>query len=230
MLKSIALTKGDIRFQWKYGFYYIYIILVVLYSMLLSLLPNDLKPIVCDIMVYSDPAAMGMFFMGAIVLLEKSQRVLSAIAVSPVTTSQYITGKICSIGFISLLVGLVLLLQVKWTHPLMTSFGILTSSICFTLCGIIVGTRIHSLTGYIVGTIPFELVGFVPPIVYKLGFESENPWMMFHPGCAQMQLISGNSMNAGYAVISCIIWIMILFLIAKRNVTRMLMSVGGVKL
>lgn len=226
MLRSIALTRGDIRFQWKYGFYLIYLVLVILYSALLSYLPKSFRTIMCDILVYSDPAAMGMFFMGAIVLLEKSQRVLNSIAVSPVTKEQYITGKLCSIGLISLIVGLVLLLQVRQDHIIMASFGIIMSSLCFTLCGIIVGTRISSLTGYICGTIPFEIIGFILPTAYRLGFGKENLLMLIHPGCAQMKLIMGDETNILYALISTVVWNTILFVIACKNVKRMFMGVG----
>lgn len=230
MLRYFALTKGDIRFQWKYGFYYIYIILVLLYSLILSLLPDSMRSTVCDIMVYSDPAAMGMFFMGAIVLLEKSQRVLNSIAVSPVTATEYILGKLSSIGAISLLVGFILLIQVRNINIILSCFGVISSSFCFTLCGIIVGTKIDSLTSYIVGTIPFEILGFAPPIIYRLGLLPNNPLILLHPGCAQILLISGSTTHVLFAVASCIVWIVLLFLIAHRCVCKMMKSVGGVKL
>lgn len=230
MLRYLTLTKGDIHFQWKYGFYFIYIVLVLLYSVVLTLLPGNIRSIACDIMVYSDPAAMGMFFMGAIVLLEKSQRVLNSIAVSPVTGAEYILGKLTSIGMISLLVGLILLLQVRSPNIVLSCFGILTSSFCFTLCGIIVGTKVDTLTGYIVGTVPFELLGFAPPILYRLGFGTGNPLFLLHPGCAQIELIAGSTSHAFPAMASCIIWIVLLFLIAHRCVCKMMQSVGGVKL
>lgn len=230
MLRCLALTKGDIRFQWKYGFYSIYIVLVLLYSGVLALLPASIRPIACDLMVYSDPAAMGMFFMGAIVLLEKSQRVLNTIAVSPVTAAEYILGKMCSIGAISLLVGLILLLPVRTNHLLLSGIGILAASFCFTLCGIIVGTKVSSLTGYIVGTLPFELLGFVPPVADRLGLCGDNVLLLLHPGCAQMELISGNPSHTCISLFSCLIWILLLFVIARRCVVKMLQSVGGVKL
>ena len=264
--KCLTLTKGDIRFQWKYGFYFIYLILVILYSGLLSLLPASIKDTACNILVYSDPAAMGMFFMGAIVLLEKSQRVLNGVAVSPISAEEYIAGKILSIGFISIIVGLVLMIPVRSDmlplsnlHLLTAVFGIAASSVCFTLCGIIVGTNITSLTGYIVGTIPFELIGFVPPIMYILGFNRNSLLMLIHPGCAQILLISGGRScilgdgaacipdGAAYilgdgaacisgcgacsiAALSCVCWIVILYLIARKNVRKMFMSVGGAKI
>ena len=69
------LIRGDIHFQWKYGFYFIYFILTLLYVCAIAALPEHWKKDIAAIMIYSDPAAMGLFFMGAIVLLEKSQKV-----------------------------------------------------------------------------------------------------------------------------------------------------------
>lgn len=230
MLRLLAIIKGDIRFQWKYGFYYIYILLVLLYLGILSLLPGEVKEIAGHMMIYSDPAAMGMFFMGAIVLLEKSQRVLNSIAVSPVTPMEYILGKMCSIGMISLLVALVLISAIGVKHILMASWGIVSASFIFTLCGIIVGTKINSLTGYMVATVPFELIGFLPPIARRLGFAEDSVWFLLHPGCAQMQLLEGRREYLPVSMISSVVWVIILVMIAKRCVEKMFQSVGGVKL
>ena len=224
------MIKGDIRFQWKYGFYYIYALMVLLYLGILSSLSGNVKEMVGHIMVYSDPAAMGMFFMGAIVLLEKSQRVLNSIAVSPVSPMEYVIGKLCSIGSISLLVALLLLESVGIKNLALTICGIVFASFVFTLCGIIVGTKINSLTGYIVGTVPFEIVGFLPPIAKRLGVINDNALLLLHPGCAQMQLLEGNTEYLMISMISNIVWVFILFIIARKCVGHMFQSVGGVKL
>ena len=73
-MKLRRLVRGDIHFQWKYGFYFIYFVLTVIYVFGITALPDNWKHNAAAIMIYSDPAAMGLFFMGAIVLLEKSQR------------------------------------------------------------------------------------------------------------------------------------------------------------
>lgn len=230
MLRLNAVIRGDIRFQWKYGIYFIYVIVVVLYIGILSLLKGDVKEVVCQIMVYSDPAAMGMFFMGAIVLLEKSQRVLNSIAVSPVTPAEYIGGKLCSIGAVSLLVGGILMVQTGSKSPILAVIGLILASFLFTLCGIFVGTKIGSLTGYIIGTVPFEIIGFAPPIIYRIGWIGDSVWFLLHPGCAAMYLIKGETSYVLWAILSCVVWNVVLFLIAKKCVTKMFRSVGGVKL
>ena len=92
-MRIIHLIKGDIVFQIKYGFYFLYVVFTVLYAFVLVILPETWQETVASLMIYSDPAAMGLFFMGAIVLFEKSQRVLNSLAVSPIHISEYILSK-----------------------------------------------------------------------------------------------------------------------------------------
>ena len=99
-MRMVNVIKGDIVFQWKYGFYAIYFLMSIIYLVIFSFFTGDMKDTVISICVYSDPAAMGMVFMGALILLEKSQRVTNSIAISPVTVEEYILGKILSIAII----------------------------------------------------------------------------------------------------------------------------------
>ena len=229
-MRKINVIKGDMTFQWKYGFYFLYALLVIIYMMIFSFFAGDLKNTIVSICVYSDPAAMGMFFMGALILLEKSQRIINSIAVSPVTTVEYIGGKVISIGIISEIVGLILVAKGYTENIVLSGIGIFLGSIIFSLCGIIVGAKISSLNQYIICTIPFEIVGFLPVIMYRLGFQSENFLMLIHPGCGVMQLIQGKTEFIIPSLVSIIIWIALLFVIANKAVKKMFRQSGGVKL
>ena len=217
-MRKINVIKGDILFQWKYGFYLLYFILVVLYLAFFSYLDGEVKNAVVTICVLSDPAAMGLFFMGALILLEKSQRGTDAIAVSPVSPGEYIAGKVISIGMISLLAGLVLTHQGNLSRVLCSSIGILGGSVLFSLCGIIVGT------------LPFEILGFIPAIAYRLGFQQDNPWMLIHPGCALVRLMDGNMEMMLLSVISVLTWCIIFFVPAYAAVKKMFCTTGKIKL
>lgn len=229
-MRKINVLKGDMIFQWKYGFYILYFLLVIIYSILFSFFEGNTKNTIVSICVYSDPAAMGMFFMGALILLEKSQRIVNSIAISPVSPEEYIFGKVMSIGIISEIVGIVLMLQGDYEKIFLSCIGVFSGSVIFSLCGIIVGAKIESLNQYIIGTIPFELVGFVPVILYRIGFWWENKWMLLHPGCSVMQLLEGNTETAVLSCISIIVWIVVLFFVADRAVRKMFLSAGGTKL
>ena len=136
-MRKLNVIKGDMKFQIKYGFYALYFILIIVYFVIFSFFKGNVRDTIVSICVYSDPASMGLFFMGALMLLEKSQRVTNSIAVSPVTSGEYVAGKVLSIGIISELVGIILMSQGQVENVLLTSLGIFAGSVIFSLCGII---------------------------------------------------------------------------------------------
>ena len=107
-LRSLFLL--DMRFQAKYGFYFLYAVLTIIYVIVLLAVPESWRENIAAILIFSDPASMGLFFMGAIVLLEKNQHTPCAFAVSPVRAEEYIAAKSGSLSVISLVVAAVLAL------------------------------------------------------------------------------------------------------------------------
>ena len=229
-MRKVNVIKVDMFFQWKYGFYMLYLLMIIIYYVIFSFLTGNVKDTIVSICVYSDPAAMGMFFMGALILLEKSQRITNSIAISPVTVEEYILGKIVSVGIISEIVGVILMLQGHTENYFWCAIGIFAGSVIFSLCGIIVGAKIESLNQYIIGTLPFEIIGFVPVILYRIGFMWNNKLMIIHPGCSVMRLIEGDTEMAVGAVASIVIWTILLFWRADISVRKMFRKSGGVKL
>ena len=229
-MRKVNVIKGDMFFQWKYGFYMLYLLMIIIYYVIFSFLTGNVKDTIVSICVYSDPAAMGMFFMGALILLEKSQRITNSIAISPVTVEEYILGKIVSVGIISEIVGVILMIQGHTENYFFCAIGIFAGSVIFSLCGIIVGAKIESLNQYIIGTLPFEIIGFVPVILYRIGFMWNNKLMIIHPGCSVMRLIEGDTEMAVGAVASIVIWTILLFWRADISVRKMFRKSGGVKL
>ena len=141
-MRNLNVIKGDMKFQIKYGFYALYFLLIIVYYVIFSFFEGNVKNTIVSICVYSDPAAMGLFFMGAMMLLEKSQRVTNSLAVSPVTTAEYVMGKVVSIGIISELVGIILMTQGHTENVWLSGLGIFAGSVIFSLCGVIVGAKI----------------------------------------------------------------------------------------
>jgi fluoroquinolone transport system permease protein len=222
------LFVGDVRFQFKYGFYFVYTIFTFIYASLIYVFPHSWKVKAATIMIFSDPAAMGLFFMGAIVLLEKSERVLNSIAVSPVGADEYILSKVISIGFISTVVGLMIAFVADIRNIPMVAFGIFMGSAFFTLVGLIIASNIKSLNQFIVSTVPIEIICFLPPIFYLFGYEKT--FMLIHPGCILVRFISGNSDYLLMLTFILLIWIAAAYLIAYKNIKRMLQQTGGAKL
>lgn len=225
-LKNMILW--DMRFQLKYGFYFVYTVLSVLYILILSAFPETWRQNTATILIFSDPAAMGMFFMGAIVLLEKSQRVLNAVAVSPVKTTEYIVSKVVSLCIISEIVAFVLALTAGSENIGLTLFGTALSSIIFSLIGLITATRINSLNQFILITIPIEIICFLPPMFYL--FKADNGFMVFYPFNILIDMVKSNSDISLVRILIALALTVVLFTLAVRNTQKMFKSVGGAKL
>ena len=226
-MRLINLIYGDIKFQFKYGFYFIYAIFTIMYISVILFLPLEWKEKAAAVLIFSDPSAMGLFFMGAIVLLEKSERVLSTIAVSPVGADEYIVSKVVSLGIISAISGASIALSADTGNILIVIFGVLIGSALFTLIGLIVAVNINSLNQFVTAAVPVEIIIFTPPILYLLGYD--NKLMLLHPGCIIISMISGSNDYILFLPVF-IVWFLFLYKMARINVIKMFQCLGGIKL
>lgn len=227
-MRIINLIKGDIHFQLKYGFYFVYLVFTILYICLLYVLPASWRANAATIMIFSDPAAMGLFFMGAIILLEKSQRVLNSIAVSPIKTVEYIFSKVVSLGIISTVVGILIAASAGEINLLPMITGTFLGSAFFTLLGLMIAANITSLNQFLVATIPVELICFAPSILYIAGYDKS--FMLLHPGCILIRFIGGNQENMMALLLVLLLWIGVFYYLTYRIIKKMFQNVGGIKL
>ena len=215
------------KFQIKYGFYLLYSVLTVIYLIILLAMPESWRTAAAAILIFSDPAAMGLFFMGAIVLLEKSQKVPCAYAVTPVRAIDYIGAKVISLCTISIAVAAILAVAVKAEDLPRTLLGTALSGAVFTLLGIIIATKISSLNQFILWTVPIEVVGFVPAILHMFGVTPAV--LRYYPLNVCMDMIAGKKITAtGLFVV--VLLIAVLIVAAHKCVRRMWKSAGGIKL
>ena len=226
-MKFGGLLLWDMRFQAKYGFYFLYAVLTILYVILLFTFPETWSEKAAAILIFSDPAAMGLFFMGAIVLLEKSQHTPCAFAVSPVSAAEYVVAKVVSLSIISLAVAAILALSARMANLHFVLLGTVISSIIFTLLGIMVATKITSLNQFILWTVPIEIIGFIPAILHLFGITPS--WLSYYPVTICMDMVMGYTPSA-IGILIVVALIVILFGVAKRCVLEMWRSAGGMKL
>lgn len=227
-MRFLGLFLGDLRFGWKYGFYFLYVVITVLYVLVLAFIPSSWKDVMATVIIFSDPATFGLMFIGAIVLLEKSQRVLDSIAVSPVRTGEYIVSKVLSLGVVSTVVGGVLGVAAGSEGLLLVILGTFLGSVVFTLLGLALSTKVGSINQYIIFIVPSEIFVMVPPLFYLFGVGKEFLW--FHPGSIVVNLIRGEGQNLPVALGILALWIVLFYLLAHSRITKMLKSIGGVKL
>ena len=227
-MKLMALLHGDVRVQFKYGFYLLDLFFSLFYIGLLAAFPQAWRQTAAVLMVFSDPAALGLFFMGALVLFEKSERVLDSLAIAPVKVRDYVLSKLLSLALISTLVALAIgAFGGIVASPLYFLAGVMLGSCLFSALGLMVAARIATLNQFIVFTVPIQIATNIPAIAYIAGWQPV--WLLLHPGVCMIELL-----NAGpYAPVALLVlaaWTIPVVACTSRVVGRAFEALGGVKL
>lgn len=230
IIKSII---NDIKFQFKYGFYLVYLIITMVYLGIVFALPPSLRQTASAVITFSDPAALGLFFMGAIVLFEKSERVLNSLFISPLTIDEYIFSKVFSLGLISTLVGVLMagLTNYKSNNMFSLIIGLMLGSMLFSLAGLVIATRVNSLNGFMVGIIPIGTFISMPPFLIFFGFH--HTFLNLHPGVIILEYILygvGIGKMSFLGIPLLLFWIGIFWVLARVNLKKTIVTLGGVKL
>jgi fluoroquinolone transport system permease protein len=224
-LRFLRLLKGDLFFLARYGLFFVYAVFIAVYLIMLHYIPGDTGAFVMKLLVFSDPAAMGLFFMGAVVLLEKSQRVNCSLAVSPVTVNEYVASK--AVAF--LLTGLAVALIIAFGSGNELTFpgiiGIAGGSLLFSMGGLFVASKTRSLNQFIIFSLPVEVFISLPGFLYAFG-KIKSPLWLINPGVAAMNLLNGMA-HFWLSAASLCVWIGIVFFLTKRAVSRMFRELGG---
>ena len=223
--RTAAVCAGDIRFQYKYGFYGLYLLFSLLYLGLLFSIPESWREKAAVLLVFSDPAAMGLYFMGAIVLFEKSERVINSLAVSPVTFREYTVSKLFSIAVISTAAGL--LIGIVGGGVRMNGFfviAIFSGSCLFSAIGLLIASQTATLNAFILATVPVELLINLPAIFYLFGWKKS--WLLAHPGAAIIELCTAGA-HPCIALFFLLLWSFAAGFAACCSSQKMFRAVGG---
>lgn len=227
-MRLLNLIKGELRIVMKNGIVFVYTIFTLLYMLIIYLVPESAKIPAAQIAML-DPAAMGIFFMGAMILFEKSQRVQSSIAISPVKVGEYIIAKVVCLLIVALVMSFILGVFAGIGNILLTILGIILTSTLFSIFGLIIACKIKSLNSFIIATVPVEIMMFLPAILYMFDGINSPLWLLT-PGVAGISMIIGETKYLWLTLISIITWIIIFFFICKKVVKRSFVMMEEIKL
>ncbi len=192
MSKLSNAIKSDFKFQYKEGFFLIYLIICIIYLVILSVLPSSILPLVLSILIYSDPAGIGLFFIGGILMLERRQGIINYLNVTPLLTQEYILSKIITLSGIAVVVSLIITFFSSITESV-NYFVLITSTFLtanfFTMIGILIAITCTNLNEYFIKIIPWMILLSIPCI--GLIFIPYTELLSIIPSVASLQLIIG---------------------------------------
>ncbi len=179
-MRICQLIKMDIAFQFRHGFYYAYLFVTVLFSLIIIFLPLPFKQLTALFFILTDTSVLGFFFIGGVLLLEKSQGLLNNTAVTPLRLTEYIFSKIISFLLLSLVSSLIIqssTLQVPGNIVLFF-FTIIFSGLLYTLFGLVLGSLAKSINQYFALSLCFVVL-LIPSATYFLQWTPHEIFTLF---------------------------------------------------
>ena len=220
MSKFLVLALHDARLQYRYGIYAAYAFVVGFYALVLTLGRDVLPGWAVALIVYTDPAAVGFFFLGALMMLEKAEGVRTALATSPADASTYLGGKVVTLTAIALVACVVLLLVHRAApYPLLLLASVALTSIAFLGIGVPIALAFRTVNGYLVGSSSF-LTPLIGPAFLAL-LDPMPLWLGIWPPVAQLRLIL---VAMGYASASWTELLMLLGVAALAAIAAMIFA------
>ncbi len=173
-MRAVRILICDVRYQIKYGFYFLYAVISILYLGVLFVLPEDLARHATALIILTDPAALGFFFIGGMVLLERGEGIHSYYSILPGTNHEYVISKVLSLSMISTIVAMIIAGvmyggEVNW---ILLILGVFAGAAFFTLFGLIVGTYAKSINHYFVIGVPVGVLLMAPAFLIYLDLNS----------------------------------------------------------
>ena len=227
-----AVLLNDIRFQVKYGFYFLYAFFSLFYIAILYFCPGDYKDRAASIIVLSDPAMLGSFFIGGIWLLEKGEGLHGFWAVSPIRPAEYTFSKAVSLGLISTLAAACIILAggIRDVRFPVLIVSVFLGSMIFTVLGLLIASYARSVNHYMLLVVPLQIAVLVPPVLAVFGFTS--PILGILPGMALWQIICYSIGMAGdpgivFPVIILAVWLGAAFFLAGRRIPAAIQAGEG---
>ena len=231
-MRFVSELTSDIRFQMKYGFYFMYLFFSVIYIAVLFLCPREYGKTAASLIILTDPAMLGSFFIGGIWLLEKGEGLHSYLSVSPLRPLEYILSKAVSLAVISTVsADLIILIGLRApVHYFLLSVSVFTGSMIFTVVGLIIASYARSVNHYLLLVSPLEMLVVLPPVFALFGMT--HPVWSLTPGMAMWRIIGhciGMSSGIQTPALSIILalWLIIIAAAACRRISQAMRMQGS---
>ncbi len=230
-MRWLRAVKNDVRYQFRYGFYLIYALLTVLYSVALRLIPGvEVRGLVAGFVLLSDPAVLGYFFIGGIWMLEKEENLHGYFGITPQSCAEYVLAKVVSLGALSTLsAGFIAGFSGLCVNYARLLGAIFLSSALFTSLGLVLAVFAKSVNAYLLCATPPAIVLLAPAALAL--FPLHCPPLELLPGALSIRLILGALHPAKAAAplpfLGLAAWCLLFVWLAVKAVRREIRPEGG---
>jgi fluoroquinolone transport system permease protein len=223
------VMKQDVRFQARHGFYIVYVFVSLFYIFILRWMPIDVRDNAAPVIVLMDPATVGFYIVGAGVLLERSQRVLDPLFVTPIRLKDYIWSKAITLALLGFVSGEAVLIGSIGRMTWLGSIGLYAIAVIMAFFGLALAVRAKTVNMFLIKG-SFVMIVLLLPLLNYFHLVSSSIFSVL-PTAAAMRLLSSSSapisLHEGIAIgINLSLWLGIAYRLAYRACEQYLMQVG----
>jgi len=233
MSRLTSTIRWEMRLQWRNGFYYAAIAVVVMYLLIFTQLPKDSLAWLLPLMLMGNMIIGTFYFMGGLLLLEKDEGSLEARVTTPLRPTEYIFAKVATLTGLAVLESSLIVIvsygiDVNWLALLV---GVMETTVFFCLAGFIIVVRYDSINEYLLPSILYTTLLSLPLVAYLVGWEQSVLYL--HPMQAMLMLLEAawqplSWWQATYAFLYPILWIAWLARLSLRAFHHFVITKQGV--
>lgn len=225
-LRRVAL---EIAIQKRAGFYLVYMLMTLFFFSFLLLVPESWRSRTLGLIILMDPAFMGFYFAGALILLEKDQGVLSVLQTQGQGFADYWMQKVISILILAFSAVAVLTASATWigfVSPTISglsrlTLGLLLAVPVFYSFGLAIAGRFPRIIDYFLWS-SILMLPFMFPLLELFGL-SVSWFGLLSPVWGSMVLISSAFESSPelpvlmLAVLSLLGWNILAYRLARKG-------------
>jgi len=236
MKRLVAAIRLDVRLQIRYGLYAVTAIVVAVWGIALWMFGEALRPhaaLLVPVFVAGNLLMTTFYFVAALVLFEKGEDSLSAIATTPLRDSEYLLSKVVSLTALALVESLVIVVLLsrpgtRW-YLLVPASALLAG--VYTMLGFVAIVRHDSINEFLIPSLGY-VFALTFPIAGLFGLVDHNLFLP-HPLEMALVLMRGAyepepAWKIAVALAGLVAWFVATFLWARARFDRFVVRTAGV--
>ena len=228
MNRLLSTIRCDLRLQQRNGLYYASAFVLAVYALGLSQLHATGTQLnlawLLPAVVLNNLIITSFYFIGALVLLEKTEGTLAAQVVSPLRAGEYIAAKVITLTALALAYNLAVVALVVGSEfgalTLITGVGV--AAALMVMAGFVAVARYESVNEYLLPSLPYA-AGLMLPLASMFGWDS--PLLYVHPLQGPMLLLRAaftpaDAWQLAYGVLASALWLGVGTWLCQRTFQR----------
>jgi fluoroquinolone transport system permease protein len=224
MSRLAATVATDVRVQFRNGFYFATLLVVVFSILLLRWLPADAAILILPVVILENVLVNTFYFVSGLLLLERVEGTFVAQSVTPLRADEYLASKIVTLSVLSLVESLLIAAAVFGVDArlLALALGIGIAAVLFCLAGVAFAVRYHSINELLMPSVLYAFLLTLPILgVFGVGPPS---WYLPHPiqGPLALMQIDASPTPGGlaYAIGYPLLWTVPVYVWSRRALRR----------